>query len=697
VKKVAFAVLLSWQVLHADSSSIRVVNGASFVSGASFTPGALVSIFGDNLTNTTVLAPSPSSLPETLGGVTVSIRGNPLSLFFVAPTQINAIIPSIPPGPATLTVTSPTGSFRKDIVLAPKSAPGLFSLFGTGTRDGAIENATAYALGPYTVTTNGVATPLAIFMTGLDLSEKPTVTIGGILVPLTFYGAAPCCTGVEQVNIQLTPALAGAGRVELAVTSHGNTSNVVEVVILPSPGQAPYGPSAENTARSREISSIAYVPHTSLALVADENDDVIRVINAQSRAVTGVVTLPEGAQPVAVAVNDAGAKAVVAERNRGKIAIIDVANARVSTELTVGGGPGSVAIGGSTALVVNQDTDSVSLVDLVKGRVTATVPVGRGPRGVAVDATASKAYVTNQDDGTVSIIDLANPLNTAGTIQLPANARPAAIQLVTGMDLAVITDPTASASGRAYILSLGSGAISTVLVNSGRDGGSNSMASYAGTVYFANQTGGSIGIAQFTPSGAFTSTTIKTDLGTRAIAVDTLDGLLLAANEGGGTVAVANLTGTEILGRINAMRGPGENGRDLNNHDDRTTASNAPTLTSMSPSSASGGSLFTVTINGTNLQNASNIFFVDPSTLPGHGNGRTEGESGDEHWHGPFGANDGHITVSNIVANQAGNQLTATVTISGTTPRGVPRVVRVETPNGDTSFAATSANTFHVN
>jgi uncharacterized protein (TIGR03437 family) len=697
VKKVAFAVLLSWQVLHADNSSIRVVNGASFVSGASFTPGALVSIFGTHLTNTTVLAPSPSNLPQTLGGVTVSIRGNPLSLFFVAPTQINAIIPSIPPGPATLTVTSSTGSFRKDIVLAPNSAPGLFSLFGTGTRDGAIENATAYVLGPYTVTTNGVATPLAIFMTGLDLSEKPTVTIGGILVPVTFYGAAPCCTGVEQVNIQLTPALAGAGRVELAVTSHGNTSNVVEVVILPSPGQTSYGPSVENTARSREISGIAYVPHTSLALVADENDDVIRVINAQSRAVTGVITLPEGAQPVAVAVNDAGAKAVVAERNRGKIAIIDVADARVSTELAVGGGPSSVAIGGRTALVVNQDTDSVSLVDLVKGRVTATVPVGRGPRGVAVDATASKAYVTNQDDGTVSIIDLANPLNTPGTIPLPANARPAAIQLVTEMDLAVITDPTASASGQAYTLSLGSGAISTVLVNSGRDGGSSSMASYAGTVYFANQTGGSIGIVQFTPSGGFTSTTIKTDLGTRAIAVDTLDGLLLAANEGGGTVAVANLTGTEILGRINAMRGLGESGSDLNNHDDRTTASNAPTLTSMTPSSASGGSLFTITINGTNLQNASNIFFVDPSTLPGHGNGRTAGESGDEHWHGPFGANDGHITVSNIVANQAGNQLTATVTISGKTLRGVPRVVRVETPNGDTSFAATSATTFHVN
>ena len=37
------------------------------------------------------------------------------------------------------------------------------------------------------------------------------------MVPVQFYGDAPCCVGLQQINVQLTGALSGAGLVEIAV------------------------------------------------------------------------------------------------------------------------------------------------------------------------------------------------------------------------------------------------------------------------------------------------------------------------------------------------------------------------------------------------------------------------------------------------------------------------------------------------
>lgn len=701
MKKLAFLIFLGWQFLHADSSNIHIVNAASFLEDTSLTPGSIISIFGPNLANTTASAANPGNLPHTLGGVTVSIgsAANTLALFYVSKTQINAMIdPSTPLGPATLTISSPTGTFTKDIVLSASSTPGIFSLFGTGTRDGAIQNAVTFALGPFTVTTNGNPTFLAIYTTGMDLSSAPTVTIGGISVPVQYSGAAPCCPGLQQINVQLTPGLAGAGRVEVAVTAGGKTSNVVEVVILTSPGQGPFPPSGEDQGRSREIAAIAWVPNTSLALVADENDDVVRVIDVKQRQVTQTITLPEGAQPVALAVNDSGTLAVVAERNRGKVAIIDLATNMVTTEVAVGAGPVSVAIAGTVALVVNQDGDTVSAVDLNANTVT-NVSVGRGPRGVAADTTANKAYVTNEDDGTLSVIDLTNLAAAPVTINLPANSRPAGIQLVSALGVAVITEPSAGPKGQVLVLTLASGAVSTIDVNPARNGGVNGLAVSADTVYFANQSGGSVSVVPISMSGGsvqFTVTAVQTDLGARSLAVDTLDKLLLVSNQGSGTIVLVDLASNQVTGRINAVRSSHETGGQHDDSSDRLNAVNEPTITSLSQTSASSGSTFTLTINGTNLQNADNVFFVDPATLPGHGNGHIPGES-NEMGHGPFGVHDTNITATNIQANPMGTQLTVTITISASEPGNVQRVVRVETPNGDTSFVASSVNTFQIN
>jgi len=618
-----------------------------------------------------------------MGGVTVKIGEITLPLFYVSPRQVNSRIdPAIPTGAATLTLTSPTGTFTKNIVLGP-SMPGIFSLSGSGTRDGAIQNAVTFALQPFSVTTAGNPTYLAIYTTGLDLSSEPVVTVGGVAVGVQFYGDAPCCPGLQQINVQLTPQLAGAGRVEVSVTSAGKISNIVEVVILPIKGQGDDPSKKENTKRSREIAALAYIPNTSLALLTDENDDVVRVIDIKARKVTKTIPLTDGAAPVAIAVNDDGTLAVVAERSRGMAAILDLTAYSVLAEVTVGGGPSSVAIDGNLAVVVNQDIDNVSVIDLTTKTVTATEDVQRGPRGVSINSANNKAYVTNQDAGTVSVIDLASLAAPPVTIPLDANARPAGIQVLSSLGVALIAEPSAGPSGKVLVLNLASGTSTSIAVNPDRSGGSSDLAVWGTTAYFANQSGGSITIAPISVDGSgnvtFTTTKVKVDTGARALAIDTLDKLLLVTSEGSGDIVIVDLNTNQVVGRVNGVRSENEMaGGDVDNHNDHDQATNAPAVTGISPSSASTGSTFTLTITGTKLTGATSVEFSKPSAM-GHGS------SGDD-----------DIKVSDIQVNGAGTQVTCSVQIAAGAAKGA-RVVHVETPNGDSAGTPSNANTFTIN
>ena len=67
MKKLSLVLFLGWQLLHADTAGIRVVNGASFMQDTSLAPGAIISIFGQNLASATVTAPDFGHLPTTLG------------------------------------------------------------------------------------------------------------------------------------------------------------------------------------------------------------------------------------------------------------------------------------------------------------------------------------------------------------------------------------------------------------------------------------------------------------------------------------------------------------------------------------------------------------------------------------------------------------------------------------------------------
>jgi hypothetical protein len=232
-------------------------------------------------------------------------------------------------------------------------------------------------------------------------------------------------------------------------------------------------------------------------------------------------------------------------------------------------------------------------------------------------------------------------------------------------------------------------------VNPDNSGGSSEIAIFGSTVYFTNQSASTISIAPVTASG-FTATTLPVDLGARALTVDSKDKLLVIVNEGSGTLTLIDLTTNQIVGHIDAVSSESENSSvPQDNRNDRDQAGNLPVVSSVAPNTIKQGATVAVVITGKNLTGATGLLFVDPGTLPGKGKGRGNGNSGN-HSHGPFGSNEAGITTTNIQVNSAGTQLTATVNVAAKVSKG-DFVVRVSTPNGESSFVSSPANILKVN
>ena len=642
--------------------TIRVVNAGSLLAD-DLSPGSMIAIQGTNLTNLTAESPDVQNPFTVLMGVSVRIGNVPAGLLYISSTQVNAVIdPSTPTGATTLTLTTPTTTASANVNIVRPAAPALFGATGAGNREGAILNAVTFARGPFSVTSKGGPSYLALYLTSLDLSTAPTVTIGGLPAPVLFYGSAPCCAGLQQVNVQVPAALAGAGRVDVILTNGGKASNAVEAVLLPNPGQVPFAPAAENTPRNREIGAIAYSQAAGITMVLDEQDDVIRVIDMKQRAVTRTIALATGAQPFAIAINDAGTQAVVAERGRGKAAFIDVNKGYVITEISVGSGPSAVALNGDVALVANEDNDSVSVISLVLKQVLATVPVGRSPRAVVIDDSTSLAYVANQNSGNISVIDLGRR-SVVDTLPLGANSRPQSLRLVPSGGALAVTEPNA---GVVSFFDLKSKARSTARATA------TELVFLRDTAYLANQIGAMAMLAPFsmTPGGISlgTPSTISLDPGVRSVAIDTLDNLLLVSSESSGTVALIDLTSNRVVGTISAVRSPGEAGAARDDRTDREHANNTPVISSILPAQASAGSTVQLAVNSSYVNGALEAFFVDQN-----------------------GNRDPALAVTDMDVDPSGNQVRITVQIAPGVAKG-DHVLRVFTPNGESVAVPSQGN-----
>ncbi len=223
-----------------------IVNAAGF-SGSQLAPGEIISIFGTNLAFNVAQA-TQLPLPQELGGVAMTLGGQPMPLFYVSPGQINALVPfEVPVGNATWDMTrrGSVGAATNFSVFA--TAPGIFV-----ATDGVTALAVDAQSGRLITTENPAAagSVVTLFASGLGAVNPPvasgaagalqepfnrttqtvSVTVGERAAEVLFSGLAPGYAGLYQLNVRL-PSPLPSGAAAVVITAGGATSKPANILL----------------------------------------------------------------------------------------------------------------------------------------------------------------------------------------------------------------------------------------------------------------------------------------------------------------------------------------------------------------------------------------------------------------------------------------------------------------------------------
>lgn len=251
-----------------NSTPVITVSAASYVgSPGALAPNSIVAAFGTQLAPGVEVAPS-IPLPTTIRNTRVLVNNVPAQLFFVSPNQINYLIPENTPAGDTEVVVSTTLANGDQVVsrgqlrIAP-TAPALFTADASGTGAPAAlvgrigENGqfgydasppyrpdpvTPGRLIPAPIDAGSETRPafLVLYGTGLRNAQPSSIrgVIGGLEIPVDYFGAVANYAGLDQINLRLPHTLKGRGLVELRIVVNGASSNPITLDLAGAGGQA---------------------------------------------------------------------------------------------------------------------------------------------------------------------------------------------------------------------------------------------------------------------------------------------------------------------------------------------------------------------------------------------------------------------------------------------------------------------------
>ena len=225
------------------------INAAGARNGA-LASDEIVSIYGYDLSAITAVAQS-TALPENLGGYSVTVRDNsgtdrPAGLYAISPTQFNIVVPAgVASGVAAITLGAPAGrpSMPAFQVNTAAVAPGVFTISGDGKGTPAAQVIRVRSDGSQvteSLTSDGVkiggdTVYLVLYGTGIrhrTALDNVSCVLGGANAAVSYAGPQSGSPGLDQINIAIPAALAGAGDVTLSLTVDGQPANPVTVRLL---------------------------------------------------------------------------------------------------------------------------------------------------------------------------------------------------------------------------------------------------------------------------------------------------------------------------------------------------------------------------------------------------------------------------------------------------------------------------------
>lgn len=209
----------------------KLANAASFDT-AQVARGSLVAAFGSSLSNASGGA-TTAVLPFVLNGVSVNVEGLAAVMIFTSPEQVNFVVPNgVATGDTINFSINNNGVISTGTVKVADAAPGVFAVNGAGSGPAAAQCAqvTPDGLGlnitnlPCSVGNSAKAGTLIIYGTGWRNATGLQVIIGDQTLTPTFSGAQPNFPGLDQMNVDLTDALANKNDLDVTVTIPGTTA-----------------------------------------------------------------------------------------------------------------------------------------------------------------------------------------------------------------------------------------------------------------------------------------------------------------------------------------------------------------------------------------------------------------------------------------------------------------------------------------
>jgi uncharacterized protein (TIGR03437 family) len=227
-----------------------VVNAADL--GSDIAPGGLISVFGTQLSPVNMIS-SELPLPTALANSCLSVNGLPVPILFVSPDQINAQIPFQAIGDVTLILRTPGGQSNNFNLVIEPNAPSVFLSGVAGPVDNiptVVRNDDNELVTPSHPIHRKSNTDLVIYLTGLGPTVpavgtglpapsnplaisllQPTVTLGGVDLPLLFSGLAPGLVGVDQINVSVPFDVPEGMSVPLVITQGSVSTSIPERVV----------------------------------------------------------------------------------------------------------------------------------------------------------------------------------------------------------------------------------------------------------------------------------------------------------------------------------------------------------------------------------------------------------------------------------------------------------------------------------
>jgi uncharacterized protein (TIGR03437 family) len=223
---------------------IASVSNAADGSGQ-VAPGGLISVYGQQMSPVNI-ATKQIPLPTALGESCLTINGVPIPVLFVSSTQINGQLPFDVDGNAVMVLRTPGGVSNNFNLLIQDNAP---SIFQSGTAGPVTGLATIVRAddGQFVTPTNPIHAndAIVIYATGLGVTApvvpagqaapsgtlssaivQPTVTLGGVAMPVSYAGLVPGEVGVYQINATAPVSPPSGLSIPLTINQGGGSTTI---------------------------------------------------------------------------------------------------------------------------------------------------------------------------------------------------------------------------------------------------------------------------------------------------------------------------------------------------------------------------------------------------------------------------------------------------------------------------------------